>query len=807
MKRLIHFIIVLTLTVLWIIILNRPMRQVPAIGSFFSPKTGFWANAEHKSKGKESFSIPKDQFEDVVSIDFDERMVPQIIAKNEKDLYFAQGYVHAHFRLWQMDFYARYASGRLSEVFGEAAIEQDQKQRRKGMVWAAESALKQMEKDAEVKDVLDQYTKGVNAYLAQLRYHHYPIEFKLLDYEPEKWDNLKTMLVYKLLSDDLTGHSNDIDYSYYRKALSSYDFNFLFPDHNPEAVATISKHWQVPNSNIPNAPAAMVFADFDLHKNKVSQHLESDNQGLVNTGSNNWVVGPEKTIDESVILANDPHLAITLPNIWIENQLSSPYQNVYGVSIPGIPTVIIGFNDFISWGVTNQYADVLDYYEITPNDDWNSYSFDHEWIPFNYREEKIKVKNQEPIIDTVYYTVHGPVIYDQKYREPTGSRKNLAMKWQAHTSDNELRAFININKSTNYSQFEKALSHYSSPAQNFVYGDHEGNIALIEAGRFPNKFKNQGRFVMLGNTSATLWKDYIPYEDNPKDFNPEKEYLTSANNTPVDAKYPYHMYGSFSESRQYAIDQYLKDTSSLNIQNMMDFQNSNYSPIAEQLSDLYLKTAQEFASDYPETKEWLDGFAPYYHPKSKQITAFHIWHQVLYYKIWDEHFKDLPTKLRPSLERTIQLMNDYPRNKYFQYNKGTEAISLDKMMKESFYITKDSMLVLKAEQREEWQAFKATKIKHLIPILDAFSYFDIQNGGWASALNATTERYGPSWKMIVKLDQRKGITAYAVKPGGQSGNPGSQYYGYGIDTWQKGEFYPIHFLNRKTVDEVLDNLE
>ncbi|HZH88054.1 MAG TPA: penicillin acylase family protein [Chitinophagaceae bacterium] len=806
MNRFIQFSISLVLVILWIVILNNPIGKTPALGPFFSPKTGFWSNAENKAGDDPLFLMPTDSLNDSISVIINERMIPHIIAADEADLYFTQGYLHAHFRLWQMDFYARLAGGTLSEVLGSRALSVDQEQRRKGMLWAAEAALKKMEKDPETKKALDQYTRGVNTYLSQLRFHHYPIEFKLLSYVPEKWTNLKSMLVYKLLSDDLTGQSNDIDYSYYRSILSPYDFEFLFPTYPQPNTPTINKKWDRPQSKIPNAPAAMVFSDFEIPKTKgpspspsLTTHFED---GLNNVGSNNWVVGTEKTMFDNVLLASDPHLQLSIPSIWFEMQLSSPYQNVYGVSLPGIPSIIIGYNDDISWGVTNHYADVKDYYEITPNDNWTSYSFDQEWVPFNYRIEKIKVRNEQDFLDTILYTIHGPVIYDHNFKEPSGSNKILAMKWEGHQTNNELKAFIKINKSKNFKSFQNALSYYGSPAQNFIYGDISGNIGIIEAGDFPNKFKNQGRFVMLGNTSATLWQEYIPTEDQPFSFNPESHFLSSANNTPVDRTYPYHLYGSYTDSRNRSIHQYLEDSTFLSVTNMKVIQNSNFSPIANDLGPLFQRTIDNMEDKNADIQHWSDAFLPVYDANSESITAFHIWHQLVYKTIWDQHFSHLPTKVRPGLERTIQLMLHYPKNKYFEFNQDGESINLNKIMEQCLVATADSMRILKREERHLWSAYKNTKISHLLSI-DAFSYLNIPNGGWNTALNATTSTHGPSWRMVIDLNPHSGVKGYGIKPGGQSGNPGSPYFNYALDMWVKGEYYELPFMNGFKVKEIL----
>jgi penicillin amidase len=277
--------------------------------------------------------------------------------------YFIQGYLHARFRLFQIDLQTKAAAGRASEIAGKKAIGYDKEQRRLGMVFAAENAMKEIEKDPASKALFDAYTNGVNAYISTLKESELPIEYKLLNIKPEKWSNLRTALLLKMMAKNLSsGTENDLTNTNAKSIFMPDELRLLYP--------------QVPDSLMPIVPKGTLFdqpgivpvkpalADSLYLNNKEVVTAKENAKPDINNGSNNWVLAGSKTQSGSPILCNDPHLDLSLPSIWYEIQLVTPSSNVYGVSLPGSPFVIIGFNDSIAWGVTNAQRDVKDYYEI-----------------------------------------------------------------------------------------------------------------------------------------------------------------------------------------------------------------------------------------------------------------------------------------------------------------------------------------------------------------------------------------------------------------------------------------------------------
>jgi penicillin amidase len=780
--RFFSFFVALLLGLAWILLLNRPWGSLPAIGKLLDPVNGFWANAEPAGDVAGQFHLPAQG----VSIGFDERLVPHVQAENDEALYIAQGYLHACYRLWQMDMQTRAAAGRICEVIGDKALEYDRRQRRKGMVWAAENSLKAMEANPVTKKVLDAYTKGVNLHISSLRFKTYPLEYKLMGFEPEPWTNLKCALLLKYMADDLTGTVDDIAMSYLRDALPATELDDLFPEKikGSQPVIPEGTPFAAASLPVPPVPPGELFARFDTAtvRQDTAKKMAVTFKAASGIGSNNWALGSRATSDGSAILCNDPHLGLNLPSIWYELQLTAPGINCYGVSIPGAPGIIIGFNDHIAWGFTNNYRDVKDYYEIK-SDDPRLYIFDGKEVPFNERLEVIGIKGQEQLFtDTVRYTIHGPVMYDAHFPEPSGSGKVLAVTWMAHRATNELLSVYLYNRAFNYDEFVKGIQHFECPAQNFVYADDLGNVAMWGQGRFINKWKDQGKYVMRGDISATLWGDTIPMSENPHVFNPAQGYVASANQAVTDNTYPYWYNGDFSEFRSWEINLFLQDSSAKNAESMMQLQNNNWSYLAAQVKNI-LHAGMPGA-----LQTGWDGTLS---PDDRTAALFQLSWYHLYKNIWEDEFRNFPDKLYPSAERTMQLLVNDSASRYYDDVTTPQKEGLKEMVQLSLKQARDSMNTLLKNGSTEWYKVKNTSVMHLTKIA-AFSYEQLHTGGWGNTINAMKQNHGPSWRMVVAMNKDK-VTAHVVYPGGQSGNPGSKYYGTFLDHWVSGNYYTVNF--------------
>ena len=365
MTRILFAAISIVITVLLVFMLNTKWVLPVAFGKLLSPQHGIWQNAEPNDVDY-GFQIQDPSLKGKVDVYLDDRLVPHVFAEKDQDAFFVQGFIHAKFRLWQMELQTHAAAGRLSELVGSKALQHDREFRRLGMVKAAETALIEMEKDTITKVAIDAYTCGVNAYLNTLTESQLPIEYKLMDYHPEKWSNLKSALFLKYMSYDLAGHDDDFEMTNANNFFSKADFDLLYPNFQDSLSSIVPKDsfYAAPSIH----PIKPLLADslyFDNQNQIAFNHSNPDREN----GSNNWAVSASKTRNQAPILCNDPHLGLNLPSLWFEMQLSTPSYNAYGVSFPGAPGIIIGYNDACSWGFTNGGRDVKDYYEIKFKDD------------------------------------------------------------------------------------------------------------------------------------------------------------------------------------------------------------------------------------------------------------------------------------------------------------------------------------------------------------------------------------------------------------------------------------------------------
>ena len=274
----------------------------------------------------------------------------------------------------------------------------------------AEIAVKEMEANPETAAANNAYTAGVNAYIATLTESSLPIEYKLLGYKPEKWSNLKSALFLKMMSKDLAGFDKDLEFTNAKAVFDIAEMRKLFPEVSDSSMPIIPKGTAFAAPGI--VPVPPLSADSIYFKKDTVVAAREVNKPDRNNGSNNWAVNGTKTASGAPILANDPHLGLSLPSIWYEMQLSTPTMNVYGATFPGSPSVIIGFNDDIAFGFTNAQRDVKDYYQVRFKDESKTeYWFDSAWQPTQLRIEEIKINGAATLYDTVAYTVFGPVMY------------------------------------------------------------------------------------------------------------------------------------------------------------------------------------------------------------------------------------------------------------------------------------------------------------------------------------------------------------------------------------------------------------
>ena len=797
--RIVPFLVSAAATVGIVYALNRNWGSVPPLGKFMSPQQGFWQNAEPEDMdfgGNMSFPALKGK----ASVYFDERLVPHVFAENDEDLYFIQGYLHAKFRLFQMDLQTRAAEGRASEIAGPVAIDYDREQRRLGMRYAAENAVMEMEKDPLSLAVYSAYTKGVNAYIESLSESELPIEYKLLNFRPEPWSNLRTALLLKMMAKMLSsGTESDFENTHARSIFSAEQFAMIYPEVDDSLRPIVPKGTLFPAPGF--QPVAPAQAD-SLYLNawpEPLQQRETDRPDPGN-GSNNWVVAGSKTASGAPILANDPHLELSLPSIWYEMQLNAPGTNAYGVTLPGSPFVIIGFNDQIAWGVTNAGRDVKDYFEIRFKDDSKKeYWYNGQWTPTKLREELIHVKGSADVRDTVAYTVFGPVQFDQSFKAPDAETRNLAVRWVAHEPSNEGFTFYRLNRAKDYNEYLEAISTFQCPAQNFVFASKAGDIAIWQQGRFPARWKDQGLYIMPGQDSSFDWQGYIPQAENPHALNPERGFLESANQRPVDSTYPYFIPGGYITPRGMAIEKFLSGMSNVTVQDIQRLQNNYYNIQAEMIRPVLLKYVNQeglssAARDYLAVVQSWDLEAG---PASRGQTIFQAWWDSLQVQIWSDDLNQIsPAAAWPSAETTLEgLLRDSSAFVYIDNRLTPEVETLGQQVTKALEKATPYLQELDQEGRLEWAPYRKPTIYHLLKQnLLPFARQDLPVGGNGNIINAMKHSHGPSWRMVAQMGAT--TEAYGVYPGGQNGNPGSRYYDNFVDSWVKGEYFPLWVMRK-----------
>ncbi len=791
-KFLLSFIITIALTVA----LSIRIGSIPPLGNFLDPFHGFWQNALNEDDSILQ-TVTLEGLQAPVTIKYDSLMIPHIFAEHEEDLYMVQGYVTAANRLWQMEFVTHVAAGRVSEIVGERALSFDRLQRRKGLGTGAEEALKAWEQDSVTRRVINAYARGVNAYIQTLDYASLPVEYKLLDYTPEPWTPLKSVLLLKYLSNDLTYGDVDLENTNTLQLLGQERFDFLFPTYLPDYDPVIPKGtpWNFKPIAIDSPQVGFI--------NQALLPGESPLRSNPDNGSNNWAVAGSKTRSGKPILANDPHLGLNLPSIWYLVQLHGPGVNVFGATVPGAPNVIIGFNDSIAWGMTNARRDVTDWYKIDfANSENTEYRFDKINLKTQKRVEEIRVRDEEVFYDTVVYTHHGPVVYDEHFPADTvnNNHRGFALKWVAHETSMEGLTFYKLNRAKNYKDYQQALKHYVCPAQNFAFASAHGDIAMWVQGKFPVKWNGQGKFMLDGSRADHEWQAYIPFDQNVHVVNPGRGYVSSANQVPVDSAYPYYVYDdTYEHYRNRRINNRLSQMRNITPKDMMSLQNDNYNLKASEILPLMLDSLDlaQFNESQQKAYERLRKWN--YQNNAGQLSPvfFNLWWEKFMALLWDEFDQGEVRLRRPDSEVTVHVMRQFPNDPFIDNQKTTAVESLTDLIRESFAqaIHESDDWEESHEEELNWGNFKATHVDHLLK-LNSFSRANIQTGGGSGIVNATKSDHGPSWRMIVEMGSP--VKAWGVYPGGQSGNPGSPFYDNMIERWSEGQYFDMWLLQSES---------
>jgi penicillin amidase len=795
------FLLIYLLDNSWLISGNR----VPPLGRFLDPFEGFWQNDEHDdTKVFTAYDIPGLKAE--VTVEFDSLMIPHIFASNDEDLYLTQGYVTAMHRLWQMEFQTHAAAGRISEIIGpgrdSTVLNFDRSQRRLGMVSGAEHALKSMEENPLSKMIVEQYTAGINHYIQSLSYRTLPFEYKLLDYKPEPWTHIKCALLLKNMAQTLNMSEKDMEMTNALKLFGKETVDLLYPDDEGvgDPIVDNTGKWKFKPITLDTVPFALPDELVDIPKK-----IPVANP---NNGSNNWAVAGSKTATGSPILCGDPHLDLSLPSIWYAIQLHAPGVNVMGASLPGAPGVIIGFNDSVAWSVTNAQRDVVDWFKIKFTDETKSqYLLDGKSVATKKVIEAFKVRGTEVFYDTVLYTTWGPVTYDKSFTNR--DHEYYSFRWISHDKSDEIITFHKLNRARNHDDYMSALDYFSIPAQNFVFASVSGDVAMRIQGKYPVRRKNEGKFVLDGSKSTDGWQAFIPNEQNVMYKNPERGFVSSANQYPADPTYPYYVTGkSFEAYRNRRINQVLQQSSKITVEDMMKLQSDNFNLKASECVPAFLKhlDSTKFTTEELTAFQVLKSWDFMNDKESLGASYFEAWWTNLLPLIWDEMDDPKYSLAKPTSYTTIKLIKEKPDLTFFDLKSTPEKETATEILRQSFSSGVKQINAWINERPVQgdddkgtrvtlprWADYKDSYMRHLLRIEPLNIH--VRAGGNGGIVNAHSRTNGPSWRMVVSLE-KSGIKAWGVYPGGQSGNPGSKHYSDMIERWTNGQHFSLSFMKQ-----------
>ncbi len=496
----------------------------------------------------------------------DKFAVPHIIAENEHDLYLATGYCMAQDRLWQMDLIRRVTMGQLSEIFGEKMLKADILFRTLGISKKSKMVLDRA--SDKILSSLSAYTQGVNFYIKEHK-GNFPLEFNILRYTPEQWKPFHTLNLVGYMAWDLAGGwKSEIVISNLEKKLGQDMIKEITPEfdnHGP------------------------VFPDYvktslidKLYKNFVLAGDDINPLGVqVLKASNNWAVSGRKSSTGYPILANDMHLGLNAPGIWLQmHQVIKGKLNVTGVALPGAPFIVCGHNDYIAWGMTNVMVDNLDFFieKINP-DNPDQYLYKGKWKKIKTRKEIIKIKDQDPKEIIIRSTGNGPIVSELK-----DDIKDMVIsaKWQGFYYSNEISGLYQLDHAKNFEDFKTAASKFIAVSQNIVYADKKGNIGLVCAAGLPVRPSNDGAKVQPGWTGEHDWQGVVPFEKLPKSYNPECGFVSSANyNTAHNFPYYINKWGFCTPYRLDRINEILSSKDKFSIEDIKKMQLDVKSKLSE----------------------------------------------------------------------------------------------------------------------------------------------------------------------------------------------------------------------------------
>lgn len=722
--------------------------------------------------------------------------VVHIQAQNENDLFYTLGFMHASDRLWQMDFQRRLAQGRLSEVVGESTLQQDITNRTLGLYQAATSAYANL--DPNTRNIINTYTNGINAYLALNR--PLPLEFQILNYKPDPWQPVDVLGVVKLQS---LVQSGNFQSELLRSRLISQGVPLsriqeIFPPYTGDVTILrpqdVTKIPGLPASNPATLPQldlsalALPVSDASLARIASSQLLSPET-----FASNNWVVSGSRTTTGKPFLANDPHITLQIPSVWYAAHLEAPTYEAIGATFPGLPGVVIGRNNYISWGVTTTQADVQDLYALVENPNApGQYIYRNQLRPYAVRYETIKVRGAADVILPVRESVYGPVISDA-----LGIQQPLALQFVSLApTDNTVTAFQGINRARNWNEFTTALQNYVAPIQNFVYADVNGNIGYYTPGRIPIRQAGHSGLLPIPGTGQFDWQGFIPFNQLPQVLNPDSGYIVTANNRVAPSNYPYTISQEWAEPyRAERIRQLILSKPKLSLDDMQAIQLDQTTLLYRDFQPILRQIQPILSSLNPvptEALNWLNQLLNWdgnLRPDTRVGTVFEVW--------FNELTKFVARSIGlPVLEGNAQ--EPAPRFLLKALTLGDPALggSVAQALTNAALAFQGVVEGFRGNV-PQWGDIHQAVLKHpALPIRRQVPYggdrYTINVGPYNST-NFLMDRNGPSYRQLIDLSNLE--RSRYIYPIGQSGRFFSPYFDNLLEPWRRGQYIGMRTEN------------
>lgn len=698
--------------------------------------------------------------------------IPHIFAANEKDLFFASGFVQAQDRMWQMDLLRRAGSGRLSEIFGTKTLDTDKLMRTLGL---KEAVRKDFEKlTPALKDLIQSYCDGVNAWMNSRKWN-WPPEFLALRYRPEPWTVQDSFVAKVILAVALSEE-------YQAEIMRAKLVNKLGAE----------KALQILEEGVGMPPALEISELFSMKSPDFPQDV----------GSNNWVISGSRSQSGKPLLANDPHLQISLPPVWYEIHMSCPTLNVTGVTMPGVPLVIIGHNDSIAWGVTYSYADVQDVYIERINDSRDMYLNEEGWKPLVKKEERIFVKGRKtPELLDVLWTERGPVISPHIVK----SRLPLSLRWTLYEGGNTFDALYQLDKANNWEEFCLALRNFDAPSQNFVYADIQGNIGYYLAGKIPVRPKLVALFPFPGWQKEGRWSGFLEENEKPNVLNPPDGLIVTANNKIVPDNYPFYISCDwFSPFRANRIKELLLSREKHTVDTFKAIQNDIHSNAA----GLFLSYMKDVQGAGGKAKEALDLLKNWDAEMNAQPAAalYEVFVKTFNEEVFQDElgndYKDFDALFGRKPAGIFRILSD--RESPWFDKKNTPAVEdRDAVIKSSLESAYGWLEENYGPPRKwDWPKMHAIEFQHSlgqVPVLKFFNKGKHPVSGEIFTVKATFSqgyetKVGPSYRQIIDLsDLNRSIS---VISSGQNGHFLGRHYGDQIPLWLEGRYHPMLFEHK-----------